>query len=398
MTSTRLAQAQDGPELLSGGDLLHLEILGVRFAVRWGSGVTQDQCDHMESAWSRCSGSGGSCPVPESPEPDGLVGFTASVAFQHGKYDGGAFRLQAASFAELVENLTSRLTVAAILANAGDLTMLHACGVADPATGGVVALVAKSGTGKTTAATVLARTYGYVTDETVAIRPDGSVIPYAKPLSIKQEAGTPKQQVGPDALGLLEAPAQLVLRSIVLLDRVEGTERVAPVLRRVPLADAVLALIPDSSSQGDLHEPLQSLCRLIDSVGGVWQVTYSEAADLPEALEALFTAQPVHEPEWSPVAGEHARLADIPKGFVRRAPFKDAVAVGTDLLVMLDSGVVRLSGIGPAIWAAASRPISRDELTRAVREVHGAPEGHQAAVVRAVAQLTAAAVLLPAGA
>ncbi|MBT2248071.1 ATP-binding protein [Arthrobacter sp. BHU FT2] len=322
--------------------------------------------------------------------------FTAAVAFRT-PTDGGVFTLRATSFEELAESLTSRLTLSAILANAGSLTMLHACGVADPETGAVVALVAKSGTGKTTASSVLARQYGYVTDETVAIRPDESVIPYPKPLSVKQAPGLPKQQVGPDALGLLEAPARLHLRSIVLLDRVESSEPVAPVLSRVPLADAVLALIPDSSSQAAIVQPLQSLCRLIDAAGGVWQVTYSEARDLPAALEPLFQASPAPEPEWRPVAQENAPDGGIPEGKVRRAACTDAVTIGDDLLLVLEGAVVRLGGIGPALWAAASKPASLNELTQAVRDVHGAPQGHQAAVVRAVEQLTAAGILQRSG-
>ncbi len=234
----------------------------------------------------------GSSLLPPLPaEPTEAQPFTASVTFQPVTHDGGSFALQAASFGELAESLTSRLTLAAILANAGELTMLHACGVADPATGAVVALVAKSGTGKTTAASVLARKYGYVTDETVAIRPDGSVIPYPKPLSVKQgPRAQHKRQVGPDQLGLMPAPTKPYIQSIVLLDRVEASHPVPATLGKVPLADAVLALIPDSSSQGEFGEPLQSLCRLIDGVGGVWRLTYSEAQDLPAVLEPLFTA------------------------------------------------------------------------------------------------------------
>lgn len=392
MTSTGVDRLPAGHgEPAGGGDLLFLEILGVQFAVRWGSRVAAAQREDMASAWTRCAGVGG--PVSAPPLEVSACGFTAAVTFQDGTNDGGAFTLQAASFEELAESLTSRLTVTAILANAGRLTMLHACGVADPETGAVVALVAKSGTGKTTAATVLARQYGYVTDETVAIRPDGSVIPYAKPLSVKRSPGIPKQQVGPDALALLAAPSELLLRSVVLLDRVDRPEPVAPVLRRVPLADAVLALIPDSSSQAKITQPLRSLCRLIDEVGGVWQVTYSEAEDLPGALGPLFQATPALGPEWAPVPGEVGLAETFSHGLIRRAASQDAVAIGDDLLLMLENGVVRLGGIGPAIWTAACRPLSMDELTQAVREAHGAPQGHQAAVVRAVEQLTAAGIL-----
>ena len=383
-------------ELAKGTDLLCLDVLATHFTVRWGRAVTWQQRESMSSAWARCASSKQPLLPPFPAEPTESQPFTASVAYKALTADGGMFHLRAASFEELAENLTSLLTLAAILANAGELTMLHACGVADPVTGAVVALVAKSGTGKTTAASVLARTYGYVTDETVAIRPNGSVIPYPKPLSVKQGPGRPKRQMGPEELGLQSTHAKPFIRSIVLLDRVHSDLPMAPLLGRVPLADAVLALITDSSSQGEIEEPLQSLCRLIDSVGGVWRVTYSEATDLPAALKPLFRTsgrkQPGAEPEWVAAAG-HAGWEPIPNGHIRREAAKDAVAIGDDLLVMLDNQIVQLSGIGPAIWDASARPVRPGQLAEAVGRMHGRPEGYQEAVAAATQQLVANSVL-----
>lgn len=383
-------------ELEKGTDLLCLDVLGTQFAVRWGGAVTRQQRQNTRSAWARCADDKGQMLPPLPAESTAAQPFSAAVAYKSLKHDGGAFQLQAASFEELAENLTSRLTVAAILANAGDLIMLHACGVADPATGALVALVAKSGTGKTTAAAMLARIYGYVTDETVAICPDGSVVPYPKPLSVKQLSG-PKRQVGPDELGLLPAPAKPYLQAIVLLDRVKGGYT-SPVLKRVPLADAVLALIPESSSLGELQDPLQSLCRLIDSVGGVWQLTYSEAADLPPVLEPLLKRQRRSKQEWEALPRRDSRPGylqpePIPPGWVRCAAAKDVVAIGEDLLLMLDSQIVRLSGTGPAIWKAAASPTTVEQLTEEVGKLHGTPEGYRDAVAAATAQLFAQAVL-----
>jgi hypothetical protein len=284
------------------------------------------------------------------------------------------------------------LTVAAILANAGELTMLHACGVADPVTGAVVALVAKSGTGKTTAASVLSRTYGYVTDETVGIAWDGSVVPYPKPLSVKQEAGSPKRQAAPDEFGLQLAPALPYIQSIVLLKRIQGRQK-APLLRRVQLADAVLALIPESSSQAEVVDPLQSLCRLIESVGGVWQVTYSEAADLPAALEPLFRLQAATQTEWKPAVAKGVQRGQAPVGRIQRIDPRDAVAIGDELLVMLDDEIVRLSGIGPAVWEACDGSLTLNEIAEYVGTKHGTPKGYRDAVAKAVEQLIAKSIL-----
>ncbi|MET4589377.1 ATP-binding protein [Arthrobacter sp. 754] len=394
--NTQVAWAPRQFEEPRGGDLLHLDVLGVQFAVRWGREVTWEHREGMRSAWVRCASIGEPLAPPLPNEATDTQPFTASVTYQSPTHDGGTFLLQAASFEELAESLTSRLTVAAILANAGEFTMLHACGVADPVTGAVVALVARSGTGKTTAASLLARTYGYVTDETVAIRPDGSVVPYPKPLSVKQRPGGPKLQVGPDVLGLQPAPAQPFIRSIVLLDRVEAGH-VPPTLTKVPLADAVLALIPDSSSQGEIAEPLQSLCRLIDSVGGAWKMTYSEAADLPEALAPLFRKQPWSEREWEAAATGPEEPGSIPEGHLRRAAPKDAITINGDLLLMLEDQIVRLGGIGPAIWDATKNAVTPHQLAEEVGKVHGTPEGYRDAVATAVGQLVEKEVLKQGG-
>ncbi|ABK04598.1 hypothetical protein Arth_3222 [Arthrobacter sp. FB24] len=399
-------------DLKGGGELLRVDVLGTQFAVRWGRSVTLEQQHSMRSAWSRCASTRDALIPPLAKEPTESLPFSASVSYLSLMHDGGTFPLQAASFEELAENLTSRLTVAAILENAGEFMMLHACGVADLATGAVVALVAKSGTGKTTAASVLAGTYGYVTDETVAIGPDGSVLPYPKPLSVKRGPGSPKHQVGPDELGLQPAPPKPFIQSIVLLDRIEldriDLNRVEPdqeahqeahhepTLRQLPLADALLALIPDSSSQAEIDEPLQSLCRLIDRVGGVWQVTYSEAADLTQALEPLFKKQRRSKPAWearAAAAAAEAEAGEIPDGWIRRVEPLDAVAVEGDLLVMLESEIVRLSGIGPAIWDATASAVPLDQLAEQVGEVHGRPEDYRAAVAAAAGQLIAKSVL-----
>ncbi len=232
-------------DLLSGGELLWIDVLGTQFAVRWGRSVTEEQQQNMRSAWARCAGSGAPLIPPLPKEPTEALPFSASVSYLS-MYDGGTFALQAASFEELAENVTSRVTVAAILENAGELMMLHACAVASPVTGAVVALVAKSGTGKTTAASVLAGTYGYVSDETVAIGPDGSVVPYPKPLSVKQEPGEPKHQVGPDELGLQPAPAKPFIQSIVLLDRVDAAP--TRTQRRTPVPTSRIARPPCCAS------------------------------------------------------------------------------------------------------------------------------------------------------
>lgn len=377
---------------------LGIEVLGTAFTLSWGDAVTEAQRDSTRQAWSRCAAEAttpSALAKPPTPAlPTEALPYTAVINF-HTKLPGGGTRqLVASSFERLAESITSELTLAAILEQAGHLTMLHACGIADPDTGAVIALVAKSGTGKTTAVSVLARARGYVTDETVAIRPDGEVIPYPKPLSVKQHtAGTAKTQVGPDELGLKECSKELRISAIVLLDRSSDYAGKRPALRPVPLADAVLALIPDSSSQAKIPQPLQSLCGLIGSVGGVWRVEYAEAEDLVAALDSLFTPAGTTAATWSAPAGGEATGAALPPGCYLRITPEDAVEIDGELIVMLDTEVVRLSGIAPAIWKLAARPVTMQEVVRELEIRHGLPGGYQAQIDNALEEMIARGLL-----
>lgn len=379
---------------------LALDVLGISFTVHWGPAVTSDQRQSMARAWSRCL-SDPSVVAQHALTCASELPFTASVRYESKLPGAGVRQLGAETFEGLAEAVTSEVTVAAILERAGELTMLHACGVADPS-GAVVALVAKSGTGKTTASSQLARTFGYITDETVAIRADGSVVPYPKPLSVKQTTpGAAKLQVGPDELGLRAAPDNPRITAIALLDRVAGGDYQLPAIEPVPLVEAVLALIPDTSSQAAVVQPLQSLCRLIDSVGGVFRVSYSEAADLKDSLAPLFMAELSNSADanrdWSPAMVEpEAGLGaePIPADWVQRTAAVDAVEFGDDLLVLTETELTRLSGIGPIIWQTAKRPVSMDTLVGRIEGLHGLPEGYEALLDEAVDGLVSQGLLL----
>lgn len=378
---------------------LRLEVLGTVFTVWWGAGVDAGQRESMLRAWSRCTvdefGPSADAGHDEPGGPAGLLPFTAVINFESKLSGGGNRQLAATTFEQLAEQLTSEITLSAILERAGEVTMLHACGVADMETGAVTALVARSGTGKTTAATVLARTRGYVTDETVAIGPGGEVIAYPKPLSVKQAAaGASKIQVGPDQLGLAQPPPSLFISSIILLDRVRAPrERTAPNLQPIPLADAVLALIPDTSSQASIKEPLQSLCRLLENVGGLWRLEYSEAEDLPGFLEKGLAKPETGRASWSVPSGP-VETGDVPPGHLRRTEPDDAVLIDGDLLVLQETEILRLSGIAPTIWNASSHSVTAETLAAQIGLEHGLPAGYREALDSAVDELVERGILV----
>jgi hypothetical protein len=273
--------------------------------------------------------------------------------------------------------LASRLTALGILQLRGTHVMFHAAALAS-GDGSVLALVAASGRGKTTAALRLAQAgLGYVTDETVAIDAAGSVLPYEKPLSVVDGdmAPGPKVQHSPDDLGMGQAPSRLRLARLALINRVPDV-RGEPRLKRLLLMDGLLALIPQSSSLGRLELPLQTLCRLIDECGGVFELTYSEITDAVSPLKKFLSeGRDGGGADWEPLVRRPPSTYDmtwaLQDGRIRRRPCQDAVEIDGEALLMIDDKPMRLSGLGVTIWKACEVGISIEQLTSAVVAAHG---------------------------
>lgn len=182
-----------------------------------------------------------------------------------------------------LSQLSVEVTRAAIDHQAGRLWMLHAAGLADPATGRTVALVGPTGAGKSTAVRTHGARFGYVTDETVGVTEGGRVLPYPKPVSVIEGGRYPKRQVPPDELGLLPAPADLRLAAVVVLDR-DGTS--APEAEDVRRAAALPLLAEHTSHLARFARPLRHLAALLEGVA-VRRVRYAESADLGDLLAEL---------------------------------------------------------------------------------------------------------------
>jgi len=184
----------------------------------------------------------------------------------------------------VLHHLSARVTVGVIEYQAGRLWMLHGAALADPASGAAIALVAPSGTGKTTAARVLGRRFGYLTDETTGVAPDLTIHPHGKPLSLVRSDSALKEQVAPAELGLLPGPPTPTLRAIVILRR-DGTRTVA--LDRLRTAMAIAMLAPETSYLGRLDRPLHFVAGIIEQTAGVFEAHYDEAADLEPVVNGL---------------------------------------------------------------------------------------------------------------
>ena len=182
-----------------------------------------------------------------------------------------------------MDRLSPVVTLAMIEAQAGKLLMLHAAALADASTGRALVMVGPSGAGKTTATSVLAQRWGYVTDETVGVRPDGTLAAYPKPLSVKVEASPFKEQRCLDSLGAEPAPPEAHLHRVVLLHRDDSPE---PWLEDVPMVRSLALLATETSYLSELERPLQWLAALLGSAG-LRRLHYREAEQLPALVEQI---------------------------------------------------------------------------------------------------------------
>lgn len=234
--------------------------------------------------------------------------------------------------------------------------------------GSVVALVGPSGTGKSTAARTLCRErFGYVSDETVAIRPDGSVVPFPKPIAIIPSSGGTKLEFGPDELGLQPCPPDLKLDGVIRLERNDDFE--APASEELGLLEGMIAVIPDMSALPQLKAPLAWLARVVEQCGGVHRVRYRNADQLYEPIIDVLAVSSkasgfTHHPSGT-------SEVDVQSGHVRRSAYTDAIELDGEVLLLQGSQCTLLGGIGGLIWLLTGNPCTVDQVVRGLTAAVG---------------------------
>ncbi|MGP5599760.1 ATP-binding protein [Glutamicibacter arilaitensis] len=289
-----------------------------------------------------------------------------------------SIRREPISWLTAYEHLTQQVTRRAIEANLGKLMMFHAAGLQFANTDDVIGFVAPSGTGKSTLTAALGKHMVYVSDEVVAIDQSLSVFPLQKPVSlIGRNDESFKGHLGPEHLELLTNLSSTPrLSALVLLNRV--TDKQQPTLTQLPLEGAVLKLVPQMSGLGLLPEGLNKLCQLINRLGGVFELTYSDAADVrPEYL-----AKTTSELRGSaPVAWKHIPKRQTSKSAhdfkVAQSSYFDAIEINGHVLV-LDRGQVRMLGeLASSIWLLLPATNSKAELLETLETKFGGHENSE---------------------
>jgi len=287
----------------------------------------------------------------------------------------------------LLELLTQRVTIEAIGVRAGELLMFHACALADPSTGNAVVMAGPSGMGKSTLSMTHGVRWAYVTDETAAIRADGRLLPYPKPLSMVRP-GTVKEQVAPEAAGLTVARAPLRVAAVLLLERDPGATGVQ--VSEVPPAQGIALVAEHTSYLARMDRPLAQIAALLRSTGGLRRVSYAEARDLAPLLEELLT-QPPAEPslvesvETSPgstsspdptgrAAGDQRNDGDQPITATRQPVLDEHTEDGEAVVLLPDGGVLAVSRLASTVLAAlADGPQAVPSLAAVLAAQFGAP-------------------------
>lgn len=413
-----------------------LRIGGIGGVVRLsldGAGAA-DLLDRLTQAWSRCllpvpdeaapdaasplASGPSSTPEPDPGPPEGSAATRGDLRVTldpAASASAGVDRVSGTDLDTVLVQTTQAITRALIGSQAGRLLMLHAGAVAHPETGRTVVFVAPGGTGKTTLVRTLADRYGYLSDETVAIDADYRVLPYPKPLSVRR-AGAPKQELSPDDLGLVAAPAEPAVVRLCLLDRDDAHP--VPEVTPLDLLDAITELTPQTSSLYALPDGLRALARLIEATGPVLRLRYTEADDLLPLIDSLLTGDDLTPPAGNrpttdsegvpaPAIPEAARTIAPGAGYpdprgvstsgagreehiaglegspaadsalrVHANPFADLLERDGEALVLLREGdLLRLNPLGASIVEFAINPIRLDALAAALERRFGTPAG-----------------------
>lgn len=231
----------------------------------------------------------------------------------------------------------------------GTRLLIHAGAVEHP-TLGVVVVVGRSGAGKSTATSRLGRSGRYLSDELTVLHPRNlAITAYPKPVSLGITGSRGKRDVALADLELEPALEGSAPDMVVLLDRRrdrEDSEYAGDAVRRVPLAEALVQLVSQTSSLWRVPCGLEQLARLLTSTGGAIAVTYREA----DELAGLLAIAPAGSEETFEPIPRAEHLEGLSAGTYGVAPYAQALALEAGVFVLTEREAGYLPGISGVIW------------------------------------------------
>lgn len=367
------------------------------------SALDSDEADAMAHRWQRC------IDLLAAPDRLRLVDEPIRVrvhAGDPGAVAEGELVTGAAEADKIAYALSREVTRAGLMRLRGQATLLHAAALADDE-GRTVVLVAPSGGGKSTATRELGRHFGYVSDESVVMLPDGRIAPHPKPpsLVIDPDDRFHKEEPAPDDLGL--GPTPVAPRLAALLTLARDATVTEPVIEEVGLVDQVLALLPETSSTWWLDDGLDRLARAVTVGGPPARLSYAEIDGCVDLVRQHLASAVPAEPTWEhlpPTGGQRlavdaervepdAGSVDLSTVRVVRGPWSDAIACDGEVLVLQGARPLRLAGPGAAVWRCADEPQTVEQLVDGVTAALGEHPDAASIVISAVTQLLGHGVL-----
>ncbi|QBX55842.1 hypothetical protein EXE58_10480 [Nocardioides seonyuensis] len=244
--------------------LLHVETLGVVVPLAVAG---EDLASAVRDAWrdaltGEASASG---PLPVAPVLTVAVG-------ERGQADVVALTVRQA-----VHALSTTVMRTAMAARSGELVMLDAVAVVDPATRAAAVLVELRGN-RTVSATAFGDGLAHLASATTGITADGLVLPALDP--VPASTGRAEDLAAPSALGLQPASDSACPLAALLVLQHDPGHCGEPRLEPLETIDALAALADAASGLHYLAEPLQRLADVVRRAGGARLVTFGDPATL----------------------------------------------------------------------------------------------------------------------
>ncbi|WP_018155598.1 hypothetical protein [Demetria terragena] len=141
------------------------------------------------------------------------------------------------------------------------------------------------------------------------------------------------------------------------------------------LPEAAVRLAPAMPIFPALQHPLQELVTMLDRVSASVRVQFHDERDLPGLIEDVLSTQ-IEAPLVLPIDCAVDESTPPRRGAMRRVPLRDGVSDGTTMAMLrVDRQPLAVTGIAPHVWDLSRSWISAEDLTAALVERLGVPDG-----------------------